>query len=210
MSEEVWYVAYGSNVSTGRFLAYLRGGSVGSTGIQERGSTDPSPPLDIRPARIPHGLYFARSADKWGPGAVAFVETAPGERIALAVAYLITRDQFIDVFRQENALDAGAQVDLDELPGPENEPVLAADRGWYRAVIGLEPLDGRAALTFTHPAQDPGGPLPATRSYLATIAGGLREHHGLSLDAIVTYLASTPGCGWGERELRAALSDQLA
>ena len=56
MTELVWYVAYGSNLSRARLQEYL-----------DRGP-DPSPPRDDRPLTIGHPLFFAGRSKVWTGG----------------------------------------------------------------------------------------------------------------------------------------------
>lgn len=194
----VWYVGYGSNVLRRRFTTYLRGGAMELSAQEERGSKDATPPREVRPATLPHDLYFGRSGRKrWGSGGVAFIDPARSDAVALGVAYLVSTEQYLDVICQENRWSVRPRPD-EALPPPTSGPVEVTPPGeapgWYRAVVALEPIEGIPALTFTHPVVAPAAE-PAPAAYLRVIAEGLADEHGLAIPEIVHYLASRPGVG---------------
>jgi len=86
--EFVWYVAYGSNLSSKRFQGYL-------DKIHYKG------PFPIsKPFSIPFDIYFDRHSARWDQGGVAFLNTdKPG--FAYGKAYLITYQQFLKIQSQE-------------------------------------------------------------------------------------------------------------
>ncbi len=202
MTDLVWYAAYGSNLLAARFAVYLAGGPVPHrpTPSVQAGARDPSPPRADRRVELPHELVFAGASPGWGGGGVAFLDPRPQGPEAeptLGRRWLITAEQFEDVFRQENGMavpgsDAhpgsgpggraevgdGPLFDLDELaPGRHLD---VADR-WYGRVLRLaDGDDGRPVATFT--TADPGHPPPAAAhpSYLRTVGLGLIETWGLS------------------------------
>ncbi len=86
--ELVWYVAYGSNLSSKRFQEYL-------DKIHHKG------PFPIsKPFSIPFDIYFDRNSPRWDQRGVAFLNTdKPG--FAYGKAYLITYQRFLDIQSQE-------------------------------------------------------------------------------------------------------------
>jgi hypothetical protein len=86
--ELVWYVAYGSNLSSKRFQEYLGK-------IQHKGLF----PISL-PFSIPFDIYFDRHSPRWDQSGVAFLNTdKPG--FAYGKAYLITFQQFLKIQSQE-------------------------------------------------------------------------------------------------------------
>lgn len=206
---DVWYVSYGSNLSPRRFITYLTGGAIPLSGHAERGSADPAPPRDVSPVTLPHVMYFGRSGGaRWGGGGVAFIDPQRDERDeAFGLAYRIKLDQYLDVLCQENGWSGRPDAGL-ALPSvregtrtlvPDGEP-----HGWYRTVVGLEPIDGVPAVTFTHPDVELATE-PASPRYIRVVADGLASQHGLTTARIAEYLGTRPGIGWTPDAVRRLL-----
>lgn len=185
---DLWYGAYGSNLSRDRFEAYLSGGRPAGATRHYPGARDPSPPTDDRPLLLPGRLFFAWDSPTWG-GGIAFYD-ADAEGTVYARAYRITTEQFSDLAAQEMRRDPGAELDLSQ--------VLAQRRhsygpGRYETLHLVGELDDLPVVTFTAPEGHglrPNAPAP---SYRATISRGLRECHGLSATAIDDYLRAAGG-----------------
>ncbi len=97
----VWYLCYGSNINTKRFMIYINGdkdGHFANTG----GCRDKSKPLDSKPYIINRRIYFAKHSGKWN-GGVAFLNYRSLGKIYGKI-YKIKKSQFIDVLRQESKL----------------------------------------------------------------------------------------------------------
>lgn len=175
MDALVWYVAYGSNVSTSRFQRYLDA------------CPDPTPPRRSVARTLPHRLFFAYSSGIWEGGGSAFVDPAATDAGTLAVAHLVTEQQFLHVLAAENVSDIRALDDV-SLPAPgETRQALS---GRYGLVVGVESTDERSAFTFTTGATPLPVPTQPSARYVATIASGLRHHHGLGDAAVRQYLAA--------------------
>ena len=192
--ELVWYVSYGSNLSRARFMAYLEGGSVAGNDVVHEGCTDTAPPVDDVALELPHSLYFAGWSPRvWGGTAAAFISLEAQGPSALARAYLITRDQFVEVVRQENAGLAGvddfdAKVERARKLG--HTRLLAT--GSYCELIHCGERDGRPMLSFTA-ARNRRDLARPSAAYLRVIGRGLQECHGLSSTEVVEYLRDRPG-----------------
>ena len=149
---------------------------------------------------MPGRLVFAWHSPTWD-GAIAFHDPGGDGRV-LGTAYLLTPRMFSDVVEQEMWRQPGADHDLTE--------VLASRRhvlgpGRYETLHLTGELDGRPVLTFSASdpsTMEPGEPAPA---YLATIARGLRQVHGLSDDEIVDYLLDAGGVAADRATLLAAI-----
>lgn len=174
----VWYVAYGSNVSTARFQRYLDD------------CPDPTPPARSVARVLPHRLFFAYSSGRWQGGGTAFVDPIDTGAETLVVAHLVTEEQFLHVLAAENVADVDVLVDV-ELPGPNEKRSALPSR--YGLVLGVESTDERSAYTFTTSADPLPPPSRPSASYVDTIVSGLREHHGLGEADARRYLAAYGG-----------------
>jgi hypothetical protein len=105
----VWYASYGSNLSSKRFQAYIKGGKPeGSSTTQEGCRNKTLPEKDI-PIRFEGRMHFAGESTRWGGGGVAMMDNDHAGH-ALGRAYLITMEQFDDVVAQENGKLPGSLV----------------------------------------------------------------------------------------------------
>jgi hypothetical protein len=99
-ADYVWYATYGSNMLQERFLLYIKGGNCVFNGKNYTGCRDKSLPKDSKPIEITYNMYYANRSLSWGAGGVSFLDLSkPGK--ALGRMYLITKEQFEDVRRQE-------------------------------------------------------------------------------------------------------------
>jgi hypothetical protein len=142
---------------------------------------------------MPYPLYFAGTSKVWG-GSPAFIDASTRPGRTFGRGYLITWAQFEDVVAQENARSSGPiAIGDEELEGGFARQI---GPGHYELMVCTGRLEGVPIVTFTSPRAvadaEIGAPAPA---YLAMLIGGLREAHGLSDEALVDYLGSTPGCG---------------
>ena len=188
----VWYASYGSNLDADRFATALAARHRIQDPAPSTGGQNPSP-LSSVPLALPFRLYFTKVPEFWGE-APAFLDT---ERSAahrtLARAYLIPWRQFEDVVAEENGR-ASAPLDVADDELTDGSATLLG-LGRYENLLCLGRRDGVPVVAFTAPwaLADviPRTPSPA---YLAVLAGGLREAHGLSDAAVVDYLGAAPGC----------------
>jgi hypothetical protein len=191
----VWYASYGANLLKERFMAYIRGGKIPGSAVQEVGSTDPTPPAGDQRILILHPLMFAGASVRWGGGGVAVI----GEKMdpaakTLGRMYLVRRRQFQDVLRQENGL-GDPRTD----PGLDLDEVIRTGRasygeGFYNTVLHLGEEAGYPIFTFTASWTPGVSPIRApSPRYVRVIAQGLRETYALSTEGIVEYLEALPG-----------------
>jgi len=166
----VWYAVYGSNLLFKRFMCYLKGGSFRG-GRSSEPCTDASPPRARLLYEIPYDMYFGKSSGSWEGKGVSFLDvTKPGR--AYGVAYLITREQFEHICREENG---------------GHKPEIGST--WYDLVLPVGKFDKIPVLTLTSSrvflSNDPGP------KYLEVLRLGLLEHYPyLSDDEAMEYLAS--------------------
>ena len=192
--QQVFYVAYGSNLDRQRFACYLQGGRAPGAQRTLPGSRDHSPPRADVPTTLGHRLRFASGSPSWG-GGVAFVDPqAEADVATLGRAWLVSVPQAADVLAQENGWDpAGAGALTNAIERAHHDGLAVVDPGGrYGAVVALADIDGQPAVTFTSPV--PAAPTaPPDAAYLGVIARGLAEAHALDADAVVEYLSGAPG-----------------
>ena len=170
----VWYVAYGSNLSTARFARYLAE------------CRDPSPPWRWAPVEVAHRLLFARTSERWGGGGVAFLDPEPTVgALTLGRGWLVTREQFSDVLAQECDLAVGS-VEVPELDGGF---IVAHPGLWYGCVVPLGKREGWPMVTFTDESAAGLVLSPPGHAYRAVVSEGLAEAHGLSPTEAAAYIA---------------------
>jgi hypothetical protein len=194
---EVWYVSYGSNMSSGRLAAYLSGGVPPGGSRANPGARDDTPPRRSVPVDLPGALYFAGESPQWGGGVAFYDHDAEGGPTA-ARAYLLTAAQLADVAAQEMY-----RVPQD---GDPLEEVLVAGiddgrhhvgPGRYETLVEVGRLDGAPLLLFTSPHGidhvEHTRPSPA---YVAMLAVGLRESRDWGEDQVAAYLDRRVRGGW--------------
>jgi hypothetical protein len=171
-------------------MCYIQGGTPKGTTSHQDGCTDKTPPVDDIKIEIPHELYFAKSSSKWG-GGVAFIGLNQENRnMTRGRAYLITKEQFTEVVKQENN-NKSVLIDFESVIKNLSSICLAS---WYGNVIFLGYKHENPIFTFTYDKNI--GKEPFTKpsiAYLKVIAEGLREKHNLTNDEIAKYLINKSG-----------------
>ncbi len=202
----VWYASYGSNLCRDRFLCYVQGGRPDGASRHYPGARDPSLPTDDRAMTLPGEVFFAWTSPTWG-GGIAFYD-ADGEGSALARAYRVTSQQFADVAAQEMRREPGEDLDLTHVMENARHEL---GPGRYEALHLVGELEGEPVLTFTAPDPSALEPEPPAPAYLAMLARGLGESHGLSEPEVVSYLRERPGIGpgWDDERLGELVSDAV-
>ncbi|MDQ2727600.1 MAG: histone deacetylase [Actinomycetota bacterium] len=199
----IWYVSYGSNLSWTRFSCYLTGGTPPGARRPNRGARDPSAPRADAALTLPGQVYFAGTSAMWGGGVALYDPDLPAS--TLARGYLLTGEQFTDVMAQELG---GAPGTVPSLPALAVGDRVEMTSGRYGTLVVGGERDGVPTATFTAPwaMADVDCSTPSL-AYLATLATGLSESHGLDVKAQAAYLAAIPGAAphWGATSLAAAL-----
>ena len=192
--DHVWYAAYGSNLDWPRFSLYLRGGRPEGARREFPGAHDDTDPVDVQPVELDGSVYFAWDSPTWGGGIAFYDPQARGT--SLGRAYLVTVNQFADVATQEMHREpSGDPLDLVDLVA-EGSSVLGPGR--YETLHVVGEIDGVPVVTFTSSVHDEGEANAPRPAYLATMARGLADSHGLAADDVTDYLLERPGCtpGW--------------
>jgi hypothetical protein len=148
-------------------------------------------------------LYFAKNSDPWG-GAVAFVLPEPSKSQTLGRAYLISEEQFTDIAAQENGRRPGdAEFRFDYAYAEKNaqsyfnssDPSrpLSGGKSWYGRVLLLGTRESWPVFTLTAEwdgyldVNTPG------RTYLNTVADGIRQLGKISPRSLCEYFITKVG-----------------
>jgi len=205
--QQLWYVAYGSNLSLERFRCYVLGGQPAGGSRRYPGCRDPREPQAVVTLTISGGIYFAGRSSVWGGGMALYDSQATG-RVA-ARGYLLSAEQFVDVLAQEMRQAPGVELDLSPVHG-SGEHTFGPGR--YETLVRVGTRDGLPMVTFTcsrEAARDLAAP---TADYLATMISGLREAHGWTAARIADYLAAVPGAAgvWTAEQIAALAAANAA
>jgi len=185
----IWYASYGSNISMDRFLCYIQGGKPKGASRTYEGCTDKSLPLDNKSIKIPHQLYFAKQAQVWNGGGVAFINPQLNQTAkTLGRMYLITKAQFAEVVMQENALDSPPDIPYRKVV--KNGGYRLFDESWYNYLLCLGRQNDYPIFTFTHDNFMKTELNPPHVNYLDTIAKGIEDAYSYQKEEAVQYLIS--------------------
>lgn len=164
----VWYVGYGSNLFSERFICYIKGRRFLWGGSLVNGCKDKTLPIENKPVIISHGLFFAKSSSSWNNGGVAFVTTNRDESMhTYRRMWKVTEEQFSEIWDQEG-------------------------RVWYNEKIDLG-RDDEGVPIWTITSKDELNSSKPSDNYLKTIIAGLKETHHLSDKDIMKYMMKMPG-----------------
>lgn len=185
--QEVWYVAYGSNLLTARMLAYLEGSTEESLWGKHRGAKDPTFPRDDRRVEIPLPIRFGGYSQRWDGGVAWCPHKIISEEKIAAVgrAWRVTRGQLADIVAQENRKET-KEVSLPN-GFPEPGEAVKTNNGLIDLLISLDPIIGIPALTLG--SSNPPPPGPPSPSYRAVLTAGMSEM-GLTSAEIMHYLSA--------------------
>lgn len=160
MKEYVYYICYGSNLLSARFLLYITGGKNKELNIKQTGCEDKSLPKEMIKYELPYDIYFAKKSKTWENMGVAFLDTTKKGH-SYTKGYLITKEQYLEISKQEGS--------------------------WYDNELYLGEYNSYPLYTFTssekYPQTKPGD------KYLNVIKQGLNETHvALTQKEINDYL----------------------
>jgi len=187
----VWYLGYGSNLEKQRFLCYIVGGQPRGSNKVYDGARDKTPPLFSNKFIINHDLYFSKNSSAWNNGGVAFIDVELSNSAkTLARVYLITRQQFEDVARQETSSDNVLPIAFGQ--AIQNGFTIFKSPSWYGNVLNIGTKKGCPilALTSENTIQEYVKPDPA---YLLTIMRGIHEVFKITPKEMASYFSRKRG-----------------
>lgn len=206
MDNYVWYACYGSNISTDRFLCYINGGTAIGALTSEEGCKDNAMPIKIKNISIKKQQYFAKSAMRWQSQGVAFLGP-DSEDVTLGRMYLITKEQFEDVVKQENGISVYDELFID-MDGIKSLGEMEVFKGWYGNIVYLGDSEGYPIVTFTGSYTEYTKEMNApSEAYIKMIASGIKENYDIQLEELIDYFLRKPGVGmsYDKARMRAVL-----
>lgn len=187
----LWYASYGSNIAMERFLCYIKGGKPEGSQTNYSGCDDKSEPKEDKTIIIGRELYFAKKSKSWNGGGVCFLEAEPKKGAhTLGRMYLITRQQFIDVVKQEMDYEGELEINFSKVAASGN--LIIKPNSWYGNIIYLGEQEGFPIFTFTNES-DLEDINPPDEAYLRTIIKGIKEIYSLSDFEIAKYFENKRG-----------------
>ncbi len=114
MTKYIWYFGYGSNTMKERFFCYINGIKFKWGGSDCTGCTDKTLPIENKWHTIKHELFFAKKADSWGKGGVAFITVNSDENMqTYGRMWKITEEQFSEIWKHEGKIWYNEKIDLE-------------------------------------------------------------------------------------------------
>ena len=201
---DLWYAAYGSNMSPARLHCYLAGGCPPGATRTYPGARDRTLPREQRPVALDGAVYFAWHSPTWDGGIAFYDPDEPGSSVG--TAYRLSLGQLSDLAHQEMHREPGTDLLLDPLWESGRH---ALGPGRYESLHVVDRLDDLPVVTFTSSWRLSEAELnPPTAPYLATMARGLAETHGWDTATVTDYLLARPGVGarWDTAAIGALLA----
>ena len=189
---KIWYASYGSNLQLERFLCYIRGGQPkGREDIYE-GCRDKTLPDQNEEFYIPSELYFALKSNGWNEGGIGFISnTFSNSTQTLGRMYLITKEQFVDVVKQETKYEGELKINFDNCI--QNGSLVFKDPSWYGNLIYLGEQKEYPIFTFTSKVDFKDKINKPNQAYLKTIIEGIKEIFPFNDLSICDYLLPLEG-----------------
>ena len=189
-NDRIWYIGYGSNIDEQRFLCYIRGGKPEGLSNEYIGARDRTLPLLNEATVIHHELYFAKHSAKWN-GAVSFIKNASSTNVqTYARRYLISKQQFEDIAKQETGSDDAHTINFKEVIAQGHNIFKLSS--WYGKIIYLGTNSGYPSFTITN-ENDLIEYLKPSDLYLKTIGNGIKTVFKLDNKALIDYFATKEG-----------------
>jgi len=191
-NNKIWYASYGSNLQMERFLCYIRGGQPEGRLDVYKGCRDKTLPEDNEELYINSQLYFAKKSKGWNKGGVGFISNSFDTKIqTLARMYLIRKEQFIDIIKQETKYEKELKIDFNECVNTGS--IVFKDPSWYGNLIYLGEKKHHPIFTFTSKNDFVGEINKPDKNYLKTIIEGIKEVFPFDDLEICEYLMTLKG-----------------
>lgn len=171
---KIWYASYGSNLQKDRFYCYIRGGKPKGRTDVYKGCRNKTIPEKDEELYIASRLYFARKSPGWNGSGVGFISNTFDEKNqTIGRMYLITKEQFEDVVKQETKSDE--KIEIDFTKAIENGSHIFKDPSWYGNLIYLGEKEGHPIFTFTSKTDFLKQINTPNKEYLKIIIEGIKE-----------------------------------
>lgn len=190
--EKVWYACYGSNILEERFNCYIQGGQPKGSQKSYDGCRNKNLPTAKEELFISSELYFAKRSKVWDEGGVAFIKNDFNKGIeTLGRMYLITKEQLIDVARQETNTKEILNLDFDEAIR-NGYYVFKKKPSWYGKLLYIGAQNDIPIFTFTS-EEELTEYIKPSLNYLKPIINGIIETYGFDENTILEYLTCKNG-----------------
>lgn len=202
----IWYACYGSNMDYERFLKYIQGGQLivnNTTKVYKPCPTDIKPPEQSEPYSIDRRFFFAKESKTWNQHGVAFISNKRNKKSkTFAKLYLISEDQFLHLFAQENGR-LNAKINYEQL---FQNGFLDFDYSFYNRILVIEKNHkGFPILTFTNKSKlSPNKPFV---DYTNLIINGLISTHNLTTKEAFDYIVQNK-TGASRKDLKESQNQQ--
>lgn len=188
----IWYASYGSNILQERFHCYIQGGKPEGSNTTYSGCNDKTLPIDNEVFYILNEFYFAKKSIKsWNGGGVGFIANKFGNEQTLCRIYLITKEQFVDIIKQECDIHQDIKLDFDLVINQGS--IILAETKWYNKIIYLGDQYGHPIFTFTHDGDYFNEINKPDKKYLKLIMKGLKEITNFNEHDIADYFINLKG-----------------
>ena len=172
-TDYIWYASYGSNLLEDRFNCYIQGGKPNGSQRNYPGCRNKNLPIDKEETYISSELYFAKESQTWNNGGVCFISNNFGQsKETLARMYLITKEQFIDIVKQENRNSQELQIDFEK--AVIDGGIVFKKDIWYGKILYLGNQNNYPIFTFTNEIDIEEKNKP-NENYLKIIIEGIKE-----------------------------------
>ncbi len=189
---QVWYASYGSNLLEERFNCYIKGGQPKGSNNFYKGCTDKTLPTENEEIFIKRELYFAKKSKSWNGSGVGFIKTNFDEnKTTLGRMYLITKEQFVEVVKQETKNNGDLSIDFEK--AKKSGSVTFRENSWYGNLLYLGEQNGNPIFTFTNERNLNDKLNAPKKEYLSMIICGIKETYNLSDLEIKAYLEDIQG-----------------
>lgn len=188
----IWYASYGSNLLRERFLCYIQGGTPEGRTNTYPGCSDSTLPRDDKTIAIQSKIYFAKQSKGWNGGGVGFIENKIDSNTStLGRMYLITKEQFIEVFKQE--IQSTEDIKINFAACIDSKSLIFKKSSWYGNLIHLGEENDFPIFTFTSVKDFKDEINKPNEEYLKTIIKGIKETYNYSNEKIFEYLSPLDG-----------------
>ena len=137
-------------------------------------------------------MYFAKKSKSWTSGGVGFIKTTKDEKAnTYGRMYLITKDQFEEVIKQETNYKNTLSIDYDKAVKEGN--YIFREKSWYGNLIYLGDCEKSPIFTFTNEIDLDDEINPPDTNYVKIIASGIKEKYNLTQEDLEQYFKSKSG-----------------
>lgn len=194
MDNYIWYASYGSNISTNRFLCYIKGGQAIGATTSEEGCRDNTLPIKYENILINRKQYFSKNSKRWQNKGVAFLDNGTSKEVTYGRMYLVTKMQFEDIVKQENVIKVSEKLDCKLEEARKFGSAVVVPGSWYGRILFLGEFDKYPIFTFTNVDEmSDENIVSPSEKYIQMIGRGLIENYNFDLNTLTEYFLEKKG-----------------